>query len=678
MFSQFLAAKLCVIPLKGGVPQTEWSKFFDKLPDEVQAGEWRNHTPAYKEYALVCGKVSNVIAIDIDTDETDRIEELAGISPVKKRGSKGFTAFYRYNGESSQNWKDSSGAVICELLSDKRLTTIPPSPHRKTNKPYIWMDNNTGLMGVELPLLSDDFIILMDAKYPRPKPFNYQYPRIDYNDVELHEAEKMLSFVDSNCARDEWVQIGMALRDEFGDAACYLWHSWSSKSTKYKHNDAQSAWRSFGGNGVTIATLVYFAKRGGYEREILSTPKTGTKEKLSQPKKEQKKIGGIVGAVSDWITSTAIVPQPTLSLAAAIAFVGLLKGHRVKNVVRGSRTNALVLSLAPTGGGKEHPQLAIDRLAVVCGLGGNMMGRPTSGAALLTGIQKAGGIALLAVDEMGRYMGNMNGAKSDGFQREIADYMVELFSCSNRTFRGRQYANEKERPQVVFEQPHFCCIGSTVPERFKASCTSAEVIDGFLNRWLVFSTSDRPEKRLEKFDYNPPEKLVDMIKTWMAQNPIEIDSYGVMNPKEISFTPEAWQVFANYEKKMRKLVEETPYPLNELYVRSGEHAVKLATIIADDDWIGTPEVEQAISIVEQSNNNILEFASGITNSKHEESVVYVLDVIKRFDGEMTLNQITQRTRRLNNKDRMDILNQLVESGELIASKEGKKTTFRVE
>jgi hypothetical protein len=672
MFKQFNDASLAVIPLKDGIPQTEWSKYFYALPTQGDAIEWDNKK--HKEYALICGKASNIVAIDIDIDDTDRIEQLAGVSPVKKHGSKGFTALYQYNGETSQNWKDSSGVIVCELLSDKRLTTIPPSPHRKTKKPYVWM--NEDIIGTELPLLKSDFVVLMDAKYPKPKPFSYQYPRIDYNDVELHEADKMLSFVDANCARDEWVQVGMALRDEFGDAACAMWHSWSAKSTKYKHNDAQSAWRSFGGNGVTIATLVYLAKRGGYEREFVSTPKMGTKEKPSQPKKEKNKINGIVGAIADWITSTAIVPQPTLSLAAAIAFVGLLKGHRVKNVVRGSRTNSLVLSLAPTGGGKEHPQLAIDRLAVACGLGGNMMGRPTSGAALLTGIQKAGGIALLAVDEMGRYMGNMNGVKADGFQREISDYMVELFSCSNRTFRGRQYANEKERPQVTFEQPHFCCLGSTVPERFRASCSSAEIIDGFLNRWLVFSTSERPEKRLEKFDYNPPEKLVDMIKTWMTQNPIEIDSYGVMNPKEVSFTPEAWEVFTTYEKKMRKLVEETPFPINELYVRSGEHVVKLATIIADEDWIGTPEIEQAISIVEQSNENILEFAGSITNSKHEESVVYVLDVIKRFNGDMTLNQITQKTRRLNNKERMDILSQLVESGELIASKEGKKTTFR--
>jgi len=61
----------------------------------------------------------------------------------------------------------------------------------------------------------------------------------------------------------------------------------------------------------------------------------------------------------------------------------------------------------------------------------------------------------------------------------------------------------------------------------------------------------------------------------------------------------------------------------------------------------------------------------------KKSVVYVLDVVKRFNGEMTLNQITQKTRKISNRDRLDILTQLVESGDLVATKDGKKTTFRV-
>ena len=111
LFQKYKDAGLCVIPLHKGQPTVKWGKYIDRLPDDVSG--WGKH----KEYALVCGKVSGVIGLDIDTDDAEliaKIESIAGKSPVKKIGSKGFTAFYKYNGERTQQW----GGVV-EILSDK-------------------------------------------------------------------------------------------------------------------------------------------------------------------------------------------------------------------------------------------------------------------------------------------------------------------------------------------------------------------------------------------------------------------------------------------------------------------------------------------------------------------------------------------------------------------------------
>lgn len=669
MFQEYLNHAMCVIPLKSGIPQVEWSKYFYTLPDDVSG--WKS-----TEYALVCGKVSNVVAIDIDTDDTTRIESLAGVSPVKKKGSKGFTAFYRYNGETSQNWKDSNGNVICEILSDKRLTTIPPSKHRKTGKPYVWMDQD--LIGAELPYINDDFILLMDAKFPKPKRFAIEAPKAisDYEDIQLHQAEKMLSYIDANCSRDEWIQIGMALRDEFGDAACHIFHAWSATSPKYNHNHAQSAWRSFSHEGVTIGTLVYFAKRGGWTNEYISTYKKPKEEKITPEPIQEVAIGGLVGEIANWITSTAIRPQPELSLAAALSFVSAMKGHRVQSSMREARTNLLVLSLAPTGGGKDHPQYAIQKLIKRCGIGSMIMGRPTSGTAMLTGLNKSGGIGWLKVDEFGRYLANASGKQAQSHQREIVDYMIELYSCANRTFYGRQYANDRENPQIIIEQPHFCCLGSTVEEKMKEACKSSEVIDGFLNRWLVFSAKDRPKKNLLVKNFEPPEQLVNKITKWINDFPIAKDSYGEITPKEISFTPEAWDLFVQFEAKIECKVESIPYPINELYARAGEHVIKLATTLADDLFVGVPELQWAIHIAEKSIDQIVLFAKGISNNQHEHNVMHVLDVILRAGTTgITQNEVTYYTRRLNNKDRIEILRQLVESNMITFTKDGKKTTY---
>jgi hypothetical protein len=328
--------------------------------------------------------------------------------------------------------------------------------------------------------------------------------------------------------------------------------------------------------------------------------------------------------------------------------------------------------MAPTAAGKEHPQKAIDKLAEACGI--PVMGRPTSGTGLLTGLNKAGGCGLLTVDEMGRYIGNITMKSSQGYQREIADYMVELFSAASRTFRGRQYADEKANPQVIIQQPHFCCLGSTVPERLQAACSSSEVIDGFLNRWLVFSSDERPEKLRGLRSAAPPEQLVANIRAWLEQNPVRRDPYGTPEPQEMRFTPEAWDMLEDYDKEMMKKLDSEPYPVNQLYARSSEHAEKLAMVICDDLFIGTTDIEAAITIVNQSNRQIATFAGAIVDNQHEADVVFILEIIKKWP-KISRGQLTQRSRRIPHRTRADILNQLIEGGEVEMHGEGKKITF---
>ena len=65
--------------------------------------------------------------------------------------------------------------------------------------------------------------------------------------------------------RDTWVQMGMAIKSELGDAGFALWDSWSQRSERYKPADARAVWRSVKPNGgITIASLYYLAKEYGW------------------------------------------------------------------------------------------------------------------------------------------------------------------------------------------------------------------------------------------------------------------------------------------------------------------------------------------------------------------------------------------------------------------------------
>ena len=66
--------------------------------------------------------------------------------------------------------------------------------------------------------------------------------------------------------RDTWVQMGMAIKSELGDAGFTLWDAWSQRFDRYKAADARAVWRSIKGryNGVSIGSLYHQAKEYGW------------------------------------------------------------------------------------------------------------------------------------------------------------------------------------------------------------------------------------------------------------------------------------------------------------------------------------------------------------------------------------------------------------------------------
>lgn len=93
--------------------------------------------------AIMLGKVSGVIALDLDTTKAEILDVILPLlppSPVEKKGAKGFTRFFRYNGEQTYN-VEFDGEVVIEILSDKKKTTIPPSLH-PSGVEYVWISDN--------------------------------------------------------------------------------------------------------------------------------------------------------------------------------------------------------------------------------------------------------------------------------------------------------------------------------------------------------------------------------------------------------------------------------------------------------------------------------------------------------------------------------------------------------
>lgn len=382
---------------------------------------------------------------------------------------------------------------------------------------------------------------------------------------------------------------------------------------------------------------------------------------------------GMVGEIAKWITETAVMPQPKLSTAAAMAMVGAIKGHRFRSPTD-LRTNVYILSVAPSGAGKDHPRKCVQSILDKAGLDNIVIGKPASGSGLLSAIQDANGRALAQFDEIGRLMQRMTDGGAGGYVKEIIDYMIEMYSSANTKFKGKQYSNldgKMERRDI--NQPCLCINGSTVLGALQKSLVSTDVIDGFLNRWILIDSNSRPESQVPGDINEPPGHLISyitklnesLINPEIPDNALFMD--GDIKPATIDFTLDAERLFNEFREYISDQIITLELDCSDfapLWIRAYENAVKVAIIIADKSGVTINDATWSIDFVKTSIRSTIELCSGISDNRTEAELKRVLQIIKQYSP-ITKNELTRKTQFLTPRRREEILKDLIESGSVV-------------
>lgn len=254
---------LPIIPLRprSKIPCVmEWSKYCHVMPTQEEVEKWKTISGA--GVTLPLGEASGVIALDFDYDVDDlhtEILKLVPVSPVRKVGMKGYTMFYKYRGEKPHKWAV-GGEMCVELLSSGNHTVLPPSVHPETGDRYRYSSNLELVGNVDrLPTLPEDLVNSIDALVGKKSESAESVP----NNIAISEATRMLEFIDSGDYQ-QWIYVGMALKDAYGEEGFSLWDAWSRGSDKYNSREMYPKWKSFTKDGTSIATIIYYAKTNGY------------------------------------------------------------------------------------------------------------------------------------------------------------------------------------------------------------------------------------------------------------------------------------------------------------------------------------------------------------------------------------------------------------------------------
>ncbi len=660
---------------------------------------WNKHPTA--NIGVATGRASNLVVLDVDPrnggletiykvapDLVAQMQDKSVDSPVCDTGGGGFHVFYRYPGFEASSRVLGPGL---DFKSDGGYVVAAPSRHASLRL-YEWSDKGepTGngsppprwlarLLGGEESAAASNGAAPPEA----PPGLNAGDGLTERQVVELTEALNRISSDD----RSVWIRVGMAIHSaDPGTRGYRIWDTWAQLSHKYDAADSARVWGSFKNdrsNAVTLATVYGMAKAtreppvadGAASAAHISTVKvkrvSGASKKIPD---YLLRPPGILSDIADYITSTAVRPQPVLAVNAAMSLAATVCGRHY-DTETGLRTNLYLVGTGPTGCGKNHPRSAVKRILHAADLDDLIGGEElASGQAILTRVWMSPSV-LFQLDEFGMLMEAVQNPNSGGHVAAIMSIFMKLFSSASDVYIGTEYADQDKRPRVVIEYPCVNIHATTTPETFYSAMRSKHILSGYLNRLLVIPTDlMRPEKATPG-DTTVPRKILDWIR--VARHPKGSGNLQAVNPAApytVSKTPEAGAMFDQFDAEIGNLMSDTRGTgMEALWNRAWEHADKLALVAAvatdpRDPRIDSACAKYAIDLVKWSVGRLTESVNlVVADSPFDAKVKAVYSVIAQ-SGErgLTLRDLGRVTcyRKLTPKERAEVLQVLIDGQDI--------------
>lgn len=386
---------------------------------------------------------------------------------------------------------------------------------------------------------------------------------------------------------------------------------------------------------------------------------------------------GLPGEISSWILSESMFPLPVLSLAASITCAGMIMGHRICGETN-LRTNFFTMGIAESGGGKEQARKCIKRLLRDSGLNEYTIGDPASAQGVINSIasNQRMGRGIMLIDEFGRYIEGINNPRAAAYLRQIPTNMMHMYNHASSFFTGNELAdNEAQGGRKDIDQPCLGIYATTTPDRFYKNLTRDETFDGFLSRWLIFETSrfDIEPTNFDSFGISGiPDSLTGKMRWWQEQPTYSgsaednMAMHTMIQPRVVMFSDDVRRSFRSYLIECRKRSKSSDNIAEKAFWnRAAEHTAKLALVCHEGDYISSNVWDWAEELVTALTVSTIEnVKSNISENQYEADMNRVLKIIKETKS-ATLSHIVQKTRNIDRRRRFDILDTLIEAGDII-------------
>jgi hypothetical protein len=522
--------------------RTDWQVYCDRLPTDLETPIWDKWPEAG-----VCVAVDwRLKVIDIDTDEPAMMAAVLSVlpdSPVKKRGNKGFSAFYR--GSRAIVSTPFSIAVpglerpmrVVDLLAHGRQTVLPPTIHPDLGKPYEWLTTDTLIDTAidQLPELPDDIAERIGAALA---PFGYMPPE-EHRALERGDGDTYWREINDTALRNlsKWVpdlKLQGTKKHGKGYRAVADWRGVENANLSF-HPDGITDWG--GGENYTAIDIVMAALAGtdlytatdwlcqrlGLHRDDgfnvagfiaksqarkqaaptttlvapapapeiapeempVKVPSDTVRIAAPRPKLDPWDFdtqGGVLGKISQWAYETARAPVREFASVTAIGFLSAFYGRRYLTPT-GLATNTYLIALAPSGYGKDHPRKCLEYLGHDGGFPG-LIGPSsiTSDSSVEKNLRRRPSF-VMPWDEVGLVLQDMKGGNATSWHKSMRKMFLELYSKGTGIWTGKERADSKTD---ATGEPIYCPTMSlaafSTPTEFYAGISEANLTDGFVGR----------------------------------------------------------------------------------------------------------------------------------------------------------------------------------------------------
>ncbi|WP_436716632.1 primase C-terminal domain-containing protein [Roseiconus lacunae] len=377
---------------------------------------------------------------------------------------------------------------------------------------------------------------------------------------------------------------------------------------------------------------------------------------------------GIIGQVVDYTLQKSLYPQPELAFAGALSLMATITGQAITDLDYGTRTNLYVVGIAPSGSGKEQARKTNKELMRHAGAL-HMLGpeRIASHAGIVSQLNE-NPVRLFQLDEIGRLFATLKNPSKSPHLYNIASVLMQVYSSSDQTWIGDAYADTRNVKTI--HQPHAVIYGTTVAENFWGSLTAENVTDGLLGRIMPFeSIVGKPRPKTPSPRISPDSHLIESIQWWTGQpRSLNVESCDV--PLKAVHTSEAAKRFRQHMDRVYEKSISEPDDVSAVWSRSPGKAGKLALLLAasrqtqrEDIQISLEDVERAIAISNWLTRRLLHAVEGrVCENQQEERTKRVLRMLK---APMTATQISRKTQWLKKREREEVLDTLLESGQVV-------------